>query len=97
MSNTEIAYLFDIGPSIAGKLHIAGTFLFRPGHAGPLRFPSLESAVQHAVEHGWTIAPVPDDEVHSADFPHDWFQLPDLRWKKALELQAKFRRKREPS
>jgi hypothetical protein len=96
VSNPEFAYLFDIGPSIEGKLHIASTYLYRPDLPTPLRFPSLASAVQHAVEQGWTLAPVPDD-LHSADYPHDWFQLSDHQWKKALALQSSLKRKRKAS
>ena len=97
MSNTEIVHLFTIGPSVVGKLHIAGTYLFRPGLPEPLNFPSLESAVKHAVENGWALAGVPDDELHSADYPQDWFQLSDHQWKKAKELEVRFNRVRKAS
>ena len=88
----ETAYLFDIAPSVA-KLHVTSTYLWRPGHPLPLQFASLEEAVTYAVDAGWTLAPVPDDQTRSQDFPHDWFQLTDARWAKVLALEKKLKKR----
>ena len=90
MSTTppEIVYLFDIGPSVP-KLHITGTYIWRPGHPAPMSFPALDEAVRYAVEQGWVIEPVPTESDDSQDFPHNWFQLTDARWKQVRALERR--------
>lgn len=84
----EVVYLFDIGPSVA-KMHITGTYIWRRDHLAPLSFPALEDAVRYAVEQGWALEPVPTDRDDSQDFPHNWFQLTEARWKRVRALERR--------